>query len=204
MVVYKKSGAETNPQGTGLCQVCHTRTQFYQRGAQNQTHGDGQTCATCHKHTQGLGASCSSCHGEPTRNVPGGDSMQAAAPPRGAPPGFATSGNAVGKHVAHVTGTSFRTAGITCGNCHQMPNAHNGSVDAPTFPELNGVATGGVWSAGTSSCASTYCHAGPAARNFQGTNRTPSWTAASAPLDCQSCHASPPDTGIHTPPTPTA
>ena len=48
---------------TGPCQVCHTRTQYYQGTANPAEHYTG-TCATCHAHTSGFaGTGCTGCHG---------------------------------------------------------------------------------------------------------------------------------------------
>jgi len=59
------------PNGRGLCQVCHTQTQFYRAGALGETHNSTINCLTCHKHNTSKGAfaaiggGCDGCHGYP-------------------------------------------------------------------------------------------------------------------------------------------
>lgn len=59
------------PDGRGLCQVCHTQTSFYRAGATGQTHNSTTNCMTCHKHSTPYGAwaaeagGCDGCHGYP-------------------------------------------------------------------------------------------------------------------------------------------
>lgn len=59
------------PDGRGLCQVCHTKTDFYRAGAVGQSHNLSVNCLTCHKHntSQGafapIGGGCDGCHGYP-------------------------------------------------------------------------------------------------------------------------------------------
>jgi hypothetical protein len=56
---YAERGTEEGGQnglepGTGLCEVCHTRTKFYNRTATGGNHYAGR-CAGCHNHAIGFG-----------------------------------------------------------------------------------------------------------------------------------------------------
>jgi predicted CxxxxCH...CXXCH cytochrome family protein len=188
------AGGKANPDGTGLCQVCHTRTQYYTRGATNQTHGGGAACGDCHRHADGMNASCTNCHGDAARTlVAGADALAAAAPPVAASP---VGANDVGAHQAHVNRATLRRAPLACAECHTMPNAHDGRADTLTFGRL--AATGGgtpLWTPAASTCASVYCHGGPAAAQYGGADMTPSWLSSTA-LTCGSCHGAPPTTTI--------
>ncbi|MBJ6802825.1 cytochrome c3 family protein, partial [Geomonas sp. Red259] len=54
----------------GLCQVCHTKTNYYRAGVPESSHFTSG-CLDCHTHTSAggafkpIGGSCDSCHGYP-------------------------------------------------------------------------------------------------------------------------------------------
>jgi predicted CxxxxCH...CXXCH cytochrome family protein len=126
----------TGAGNTGVCEVCHTKTAFYQAdGLQDDgttpatntngtvTHSSGP-CGSCHKHNKGLGASCTACHGDATETrtaAPGADSKFQAAPPivstspNPVPNVFVANG---GEHLKHVTVATYRAAPVLCNDCH--------------------------------------------------------------------------------------
>jgi hypothetical protein len=59
-----------NSNGTGLCQLCHTKTNHYLAGVPETNHHTSN-CLTCHSHNSSGGAfkptggTCDSCHGYP-------------------------------------------------------------------------------------------------------------------------------------------
>jgi predicted CXXCH cytochrome family protein len=60
------SFASASAPGTGICEVCHTATQFYRADGAGQPH-PVTDCAGCHQHTEGFGplvseATCTICH----------------------------------------------------------------------------------------------------------------------------------------------
>ncbi|HUJ26325.1 MAG TPA: hypothetical protein VLW85_09920, partial [Myxococcales bacterium] len=48
-------GVFVQPGGNGICQTCHTKTQFYTNDGANQTHEAGFNCVSCHSHELGFG-----------------------------------------------------------------------------------------------------------------------------------------------------
>ena len=185
------------------------------------THPASAACETCHtgytattvnlaNHVNGIvdvvGLSCTSCHGSAARvSVAGADLNQAAAPP--VDTSGATTGVAVGTHLAHVNpavaGAVYKP--VACTECHpnNTSGAHsNGVVNvtfatatganlgsyAPTFVQGNGTTT-------QTTCA-TYCH-GSSLNATTTRGSVASWTWNGAAADCGSCHKSPPGTANH-------
>ena len=185
------------------------------------THPASTNCSTCHTgytattvnaavHLNGTidvsNLSCTSCHGSAARvSVAGADLNQAAAPP--VDTAGATTGVAVGTHLAHVNpavaGAIYKP--VACTECHvnNTSGAHsNGVVNvtfatatganlgsyAPTFVQGNGTTT-------QTTCA-TYCH-GSSLNATTTRGSVASWTWNGAAADCGSCHKSPPGTANH-------
>jgi predicted CxxxxCH...CXXCH cytochrome family protein len=203
--------AYANPAGTGVCQVCHTATNYYRSdGTLAGSHNPNQPCTACHAHDKGLKASCTTCHGAKGAYTPitGADSLAIAAPPTAADK-VTTTGVKVGAHQAHVNGNTlvatYRTNPIGCADCHPIPNSHNGTTDAAwsvlaTTTSINGTnlvvaptpaagsnAYNATWEA-TPTCTNA-CHGVNIPSNP--TKPTPSWTAVGG-LTCASCHGAPP------------
>ena len=138
-------------------------------------------------------------------SVAGADLNQAAAPP--VDTAGATTGVAVGTHLAHVNpavaGAIYKP--VACTECHvnNTSGAHsNGVVNvtfatatganlgsyAPTFVQGNGTTT-------QTTCA-TYCH-GSSLNATTTRGSVASWTWNGAAANCGSCHKSPPGTANH-------
>ncbi|HET9551699.1 MAG TPA: fibronectin type III domain-containing protein, partial [Anaeromyxobacteraceae bacterium] len=52
------AGGMANPGNTGVCQVCHTRTQHYRQDGTLADHELTSNCSDCHTHVNGLKAKC--------------------------------------------------------------------------------------------------------------------------------------------------
>jgi hypothetical protein len=138
----------------------------------------------------------------------GGTDNTSGAPPR------ATWGNAgdpirVGAHSAHVNGTAI-AAPIACAECHVTPTdaLSAGHVDGGTATVTFGpIASGGgatpLWTRGTATCATSYCHGTYQGTfdyffydtwytaTYRSTGGAPQWT--DGPMTCTSCHGNPPN-----------
>jgi predicted CxxxxCH...CXXCH cytochrome family protein len=179
-----------NQDGSGICQVCHTRTAYFRNDGTGTDHNAGSDCASCHAHKDGLAASCAGCHGTPGRVVAGGDALVSSAPPKAYSGATLETDMAVGEHLAHVTQSNLSAAPLACSECHPVPNSHAtvpGSEPANVVMGGKGAfGTVPVWNPATGSCAS-YCHGATLA----GTRADPLW-AASQGVTCTSCHGAPP------------
>lgn len=206
-----------NPQGTGVCQGCHSVPQPGVGLPYPQQHaldvGTGADCNTCHAHNNTTGSfsgACNACHGHPPSTAAIGTSTGIASPATNA-------GGTPGAHVMHVT-----THGMDCSTCHNgyanrpMPNSTidlGFAIDASNFPGFKSVANTGTYGntnvLGTASngqpytfagnvdrtgtiapnqtCANIYCH-GASLKN--GSNTTPNWTVAGTQAGCGTCHGS--------------
>jgi predicted CxxxxCH...CXXCH cytochrome family protein len=143
-------------------------------------------------------ATCTTCHGDATRaGMAGADPSIKVAPPVGTNGETLPTQRAVGAHMAHANKADWSANPMQCADCHIIPtsNSHsNGVVDI----NFGGLAkTAGAqpnWDGAT--CTASYCHG-----NFKGgmTTAAPNWTA-NAPMDCGSCHGTPPPTPPHTNP----
>ncbi len=160
-----------NGDGTGPCQVCHTRTVRWRGGgaAADAIHlGD---CGFCHRHPTGLKARCEDCH--PT------------------PP-------ATGAHAAHHGASApsppfpSDPRPLGCGSCHPTdPTRHgdgaqqivlNADLVLPGGTRTTGAQLGGA--AGSPSCLVACHHPLGAPTPAQPV----SWSTV-GPLPCTSCHA---------------
>lgn len=169
--LFPARGTFANGDGSGPCQVCHTRTIRWQAGGPADAVHRGD-CSFCHAHRQGFRARCADCH---------------AAPP------------ATGAHAAHAGGSAPSPPfpgdprPLGCGSCHPTDPARHG--DGAVQVELNraqvlpgGTSTSGsraFGAAGSTSCLAA-CH-------FPlGAPEPPApiaWSAGGGPLPCTSCHA---------------
>jgi predicted CxxxxCH...CXXCH cytochrome family protein len=210
VVFYNNSGnnsfATTAGPITGVCQVCHTQTKYFQSNGSvygNSHNGAETQCTKCHTHDQGFKASCGACHGQPpTLNTLGTNGLAYVS----TTPVYSTGSQYAGAHAAHVS-----TAGLSCFACHDN-NTATGSHNNGSFKIQIGFNTPGggggnydgqstasytadnplttVGKTGTMKCSSVYCHS-----SGQGTTSmastpvytTPVWNNA-ATGQCGSCH----------------
>jgi predicted CxxxxCH...CXXCH cytochrome family protein len=131
-------------------------------------------CTSCHDEPLGVLA-CTTCHGKELRAHPPRDDCY-----------FADS--KIDVHASHVGATRFRQTPFDCALCHPTPgpdlfaSAHvNGKVDL----QFAAIAGADSRYAPESDSCSVACH------QRGGEHPTPRWGAA-LPLDCNSCHLSPP------------
>ena len=176
-----------------LCQSCHGRT--YDGGTVSVS------CRTCHDQPAGP-ENCATCHGSTNP-----------APPRDLGGSTAIASPGVGAHQKHLTAGSISSATL-CSDCHSVPTGLRspGHVDSPLPAEVpmnsslartvtNEVGTPDhtntlpqfspepSWSAGSLSCANTYCHG-----NFKNGNPTfaPVWNdVTGTQAACGTCHGDP-------------
>lgn len=157
------------------CGRCHRGAPATPPGKLGNT--DGATaCTACHREPGGVFA-CSTCHGQAGR----------AHPPRDA---CYFGGSARDPHAVHLGESQLRSEGFGCDTCHPVPQGDlfsgphaDGKVDVRfASPLLDAEAS---YHADDGSC-SVACHA------RMGERSEPVWEV-DAPLDCQSCHKSPPD-----------
>ncbi len=151
----------------GICEVCHTQTDFHRNNASgDHAHNASTDCLQCHHHENGFMAECGSCHGVPPQTGAhlthfGGDADQGI--------------------YGEVDNLSTATEYIfQCGNCHTLDeSSHNdGTVDIELYnastpggslkslnpPEAAYTPGGTVYNdpfgipytLGT--CSNTYCH----------------------------------------------
>lgn len=91
-----------------------------------------------------------------------------------------------GSHSAHLS---------DCNRCHLVPknareNRHpNGTVEVQMSGLAEAKDADPVWDVEQRRCQNTYCH-GP---------ETPSWDSPSGALECEACHATPPDSHVRFP-----
>lgn len=155
-------------------------------------------------------ATCTSCHGDANRvggagtdpsicppgTSDGGVPCFATAPPHGTNGETLPSQAAVGAHQAHLTKTTLASAPLQCADCHVMPTAMghaNGIIDMSWGPMAKAGGANPDYNNGT--CTNVYCHgAFPGGRN----TFSPAWTGG--PMNCGSCHGTPPPTPPHTNP----
>ena len=208
---------QTNPEhfsfaetpATGICQTCHTQTDYHTNDGLGPAHNAGIDCKSCHPHDEGFAVACDTCHGNPpVVAVPQGQDGLVVSP---APTGSAIAG----AHNAHVT-----TNGLGCDTCHDdnkfggLSHISDSTITMSFVLGTNHI--GGTYdgqaSAGydTSDPANTtvtngdtvtctiYCHSN--AQSADGTAEAtvytlPAWDGSA--LNCTSCHAYPPATGNH-------
>lgn len=127
-----------------ICEVCHSRTDFHNYNAVNNSGGNNHptptaVCTSCHSHNTGFKAACGGCHGNPpTAMVFGGDYGMVN------PPSNALTPGEVGAHLAH------KNRNMVCDTCHyinndtiKMPNLSR-SIDIGFFG-FGGKVTSGVF-----------------------------------------------------------
>jgi predicted CxxxxCH...CXXCH cytochrome family protein len=216
------------------CTACHASAPVL---SATNPHPGNTTCANCHPagsaaasltgnalltHADGhldlLRTGCTACHGDPnTDNV-------LAASPLASAPGYNGTGRdtlgqtavtttEVGAHQAHLQSTTFRSASITCDQCHVVPATNTDVTHATGVGSTNARATltwgnlaNGTILAGPSTnptyvgptCNSVYCHGTGMVDGFTATKLT-SWTwNSTVTLTCGSCHGTPPNVSPHT------
>jgi predicted CxxxxCH...CXXCH cytochrome family protein len=193
-VTYPSGGANPfvagAPDFDGVCETCHTQTNYHRNDGGGAAHNAGQTCTNCHAHEDGFAASggCNDCHG----------SVQNAAPPVALSGSSDTADVQVGAHQAHLADGLIRRA-VACDECHVVPGAvdaagHLGPAPAEvTFGVLaaaNGLAP--AWNRGAETCANTWCHGGDPGITG-GAHTAPVWTVVDGTQSsCGSCHGAPP------------
>jgi len=152
------NGGDATPDG--ICQVCHTTTNYWRADGSGTEHNNGLDCLGCHDHSNGFLPSCNSCHDYPP---------------------------AIGANDRHGRHTQL---GYGCQTCHFEttgngtdigPTHNNGTINvspAPTFP---GRPADGPQllsftftpAEGGGSCSANTCHA------YWGYSNPASWTRIS-------------------------
>jgi predicted CxxxxCH...CXXCH cytochrome family protein len=198
-------GAITAPTWTGgaaqanTCTACHGNPP-------PAPHVQNTACGSCHAgftstsvnlatHINGVldvnAMTCSSCHGTASRAATTLNPQLAAAPPVGTRGETAATTRAVGAHIAHLTGTTLRSAALACTECHTVPTAQthaNGTVDV-AWGTLS--RTGGAVPTWNGATCTNYCHGSTLAAG--GAITAPSWTGGTAQVSgCTACHGAPP------------
>lgn len=159
-----------NGDGTGPCQVCHTRTSRWRSGGDPDPIHLGN-CAFCHRHTTGFLARCQACH---------------PAPP--------TTGAHLAHHGASAPSPPFPSdpRPLGCGSCHPTdPALHGDGVQQVVLNQdltlPGGTRTAGAQLSGssTSTTCLVACHfplGAPAPA------QPVAWSTV-GPLPCTSCHS---------------
>lgn len=166
----------TDPNDRDACAQCHDGAG--PRPAKVTAAAPGATsCTTCHTEAGGVNA-CSTCHGAPGRPYPPRDACLFPTAPKNDP------------HAAHAAPSRSRAEPLDCAACHPR-------LQAGTFEGAHADGYVEVWfdhrvagreaqlDSATKRCTGT-CHA------RGGAHPDPTWTSPAAPLDCNSCHGSPP------------
>jgi predicted CxxxxCH...CXXCH cytochrome family protein len=206
-------GADSTPDG--VCQVCHTQTQYWRNDGSRADHNNGQDCTTCHEHASGFNANCNSCHGNPpvVDAAQGGDGLVAVP----AETGSVTAG----AHGLHATAAGY---GYSCDQCHAggMPvspisgnnriqigfaanpdgslSGYDGQSGLLAPYSYEGTAATAVTTGNSMTCANIYCHSNGAAvsTDRMESSSSPAWSS-SGPLACGSCHPYPMSYGANDP-----
>ncbi len=211
--LFRESGANSFADGDttydGVCEVCHTMTQYWRADGSEPIsgHNAGTNCVSCHPHASGFKASCDSCHGNP----PVDTATLVTDPPAGGTTGSTTAG----AHDAHVAGQ-----GILCEVCHAdsvgSGTTHNNAMTITLgFSPFGGGYEGGAYdgqstaaydsseastsvsNSGTKTCTNLYCHG---AYPGSGRNASPIWDNPGSAA-CGTCHGASntthPDSGSH-------
>jgi predicted CxxxxCH...CXXCH cytochrome family protein len=161
------------------CNVCHpnTVTVGLEIDMAGGRHIDGKV--------DGPGASCSACHG----------SNDNPAPPPAVDGETETTDIAVGAHQIHLSGGKIRK-GVNCAECHVIPGNLSDATHmdvAPAEVVFGELASGDgepIWTYGSASCSSTYCHGSTLSG---GEVEAPVWTVVDgSQTACSSCHGNPP------------
>ncbi len=171
--------ALTDPNDRDACARCHDGSGGSRPAEITRPSPNATACTTCHSEAGGVSA-CTTCHGAPGRPYPPRDAC------------FFPSEAKNDPHPAHAApGPS--TTGIDCAACHPRPalgafdGAHgDGYVEVWFDQRVSGRAA--RFDAEARRCTGT-CH------DRGGTTPHPTWVkpaSATAALDCNSCHTSPP------------
>lgn len=160
------------------CARCHDGAGPRPAGVTSPAPG-ATRCTTCHAEAEGVNA-CTTCHGAPGRPFPPRDAC------------FFPDVKKDDAHAAHAAKSRSRADAIDCSSCHPRPalgafdGAHaDGYVEVWFDPRTAGRTAHFDANPDARRCTGT-CH------DRGGTRPAPSWTSAEGPLDCQSCHSSPP------------
>jgi len=159
--------------------------------------GNSSPCATCHptldvngrsfldpsRHVDGIidwtepsaTGGCTSCHGSSTSS----------APPKDLKGNTDHTARGVGAHAAHLKVSPWHRE-VQCVACHVAPTTRDapGHLDGDNVAEVkfDALNPAAVYTAGTTTCSSLYCHG-----NGRGNNGTQLWVGA-GPLPCTGCH----------------
>lgn len=94
---------------TGVCQVCHTQTQYWKSDGTSIAHNADKPCTDCHKHSSGfMVTGCAACHPGPEPDGP-----PTVFPGEMASP--STGSMTAGQHAIHATPAGYN---FPCGTCH--------------------------------------------------------------------------------------
>lgn len=129
VVLTAREGANSYDDGDpavndGICQVCHTITNYHRHDGSAPSHNDGANCLECHPHDAGFmptGGDCTSCHSSPQDNgdgIPVGGRRAVVAE-------FPTVGEGVNAH-SHFGAELDNDA---CTVCHDQTTHQDGNVD---------------------------------------------------------------------------
>lgn len=214
-----------NATPTGICQVCHTRTQSFKNTGTLEAAGlhpnakEGADCTICHKHTEGFKVTgCDSCHGNPPTTLPdiaiGGPNGLVAITKGG------TGATTPGAHQKHAV-----TLAYTCNACHTGGMTESAPYDQKIQIGFNifnvykqgmyngrtSLSNGYVYASGDTgttvtsnggmTCTNIYCHSivqtgtGGTLTVNTLSYATPAWSGN--PMTCTSCHGNPSATGSH-------
>ncbi len=140
-VLFNDPLVHTQVDGSGICQVCHTATNYWRADGSLQGHNAGLVCTDCHIHGEAFSAGCNTCHGEPPTSTNKG----LAEPPD------ATGSQTVGMHEIHAVPSPSESGngyGYDCGICHQGGMLVNVVIDGSNnlgmkIPYANSVDTFG-------------------------------------------------------------
>lgn len=211
------AGAYTNADGTGICQVCHTNTNYWRSDNSGTGHNAGTGCTVCHDHRKGFGPNCNSCHGNPpVIDTPSGINGLVATP-------VATGSTSAGAHQKHAAADGY---GFACDTCHfngmpDTPTSGNNtiqigfnifgmdgtnttyygqSLSAPyTYGGTNNTTVDTVTAGKELTCENVYCHSMGKipALGYDLPSASPAWDGSSPDPQgdgntCNNCHLAPP------------
>ncbi|HEY3446472.1 MAG TPA: CxxxxCH/CxxCH domain-containing protein [Myxococcales bacterium] len=210
-----KGGLQTTPVWTKVdgtqktCQSCHGNPP-------PPPHVQNDACGSCHtgyaktgaatgtvdpaRHVNGtvdvVALACTTCHGTTGRaSVANADPRQAAAPPADTTGATAATDLQVGAHLAHVNhGAGAVSNPVACAQCHPVPSAmsHADGTRQVTFGTVaSAQGSAPTWTAGSGTCASTWCHGGNALLHGA-TKPSIVWNDGTTTTNCTSCHGNPP------------
>lgn len=161
----------------GLCQVCHTKTKYFNRNAEPVTSHASGNCLSCHVHKPKNtpffafapeGGGCNGCHGyPPVKNLTG---LAVAGNYSGAKFQDYSGGGGAHTVVGHIAKTAKPSEAWTnCTNCHNSDSHATGGTPAKkAFVNVNvdakfkfSNATSIVYNPANNSCSNVSCHFRP-------------------------------------------